>query len=378
MIVGRILLCSVLLLVANAAYAKYDRALDGKTKVWHNTPQRGVEPSWSGDRDRKGFATGRGTLTWFKVQRSWLTGSLLPGMKYITVSQYTGKMIDGKLEGPVVSVDAKGNTYHAEFADGHKTGEWIAGSLPASKKHTDQDAGQPQVVEAPAEGPPPAPKLDQHVAEKSQAKPAQPSQIAAEPTVVTEPKPEHSGDSLRSLAMPPSSLRVASLNESSSHRSAPPADTADTTAPASGPESSPPATAAPASAAIPGNDNDARTVAALDTEYQAAVKTNDATTIDRILADDFVLMNGPGQTLTKADLLKQAHDKQAKYERHEIQEGTQKVRVWRDTAVVTETVWVKGAENGKPIDQKIATTATYVRTPGGWRFVSGQAAAPAK
>jgi len=37
-------------------------------------------------------------------------------------------------------------------------------------------------------------------------------------------------------------------------------------------------------------------VAALDTEYQAAVKANDVATMDRILADDFVLVTGLGKT----------------------------------------------------------------------------------
>src|SRR6266849_5371099 len=36
--------------------------------------------------------------------------------------------------------------------------------------------------------------------------------------------------------------------------------------------------------------DDEKAVAALDTEYQAAVKKNDVATMDRILADDFVLV----------------------------------------------------------------------------------------
>ena len=35
------------------------------------------------------------------------------------------------------------------------------------------------------------------------------------------------------------------------------------------------------------SEEDAKTVAALDTKYQAAVKSNDAATMDQILADDF-------------------------------------------------------------------------------------------
>jgi hypothetical protein len=38
------------------------------------------------------------------------------------------------------------------------------------------------------------------------------------------------------------------------------------------------------------SEEDAKTVAALDTKYQAAVKANDAATMDQILADDFVFV----------------------------------------------------------------------------------------
>ena len=40
---------------------------------------------------------------------------------------------------------------------------------------------------------------------------------------------------------------------------------------------------------------DQKTVASIDTEYQAAVEKNDAATMDRILADDFVLIGSRGK-----------------------------------------------------------------------------------
>ena len=47
------------------------------------------------------------------------------------------------------------------------------------------------------------------------------------------------------------------------------------------------------------SEEDAKTVAALDTKYQAAVKSNDAVTMDQILADDFVLVTGVAKFLAK-------------------------------------------------------------------------------
>ena len=115
-------------------------------------------------------------------------------------------------------------------------------------------------------------------------------------------------------------------------------------------------------------------VAKLDTEYQAAVKANDAATMDRLLADDFVLVTGRGKTFSKADLLKEARDKTSVYEHQE--ELEQKVRVWGDTAVVTALLWIKGTSDGKPMDCKLWFSDTYVRTAKGWRYVLGQASLP--
>jgi ketosteroid isomerase-like protein len=122
-------------------------------------------------------------------------------------------------------------------------------------------------------------------------------------------------------------------------------------------------------AATPAEDK--ATVAALDTEYQAAVKNNDAATMDRILADDFVLVTGKGKTFTKTDLLKSARDKDQIYEHQEDTEQT--VRVWGDTAVVTALLWIKYTNKDGAQDYKLWFSDTYVRTKDGWRYVFGQA-----
>jgi ketosteroid isomerase-like protein len=124
------------------------------------------------------------------------------------------------------------------------------------------------------------------------------------------------------------------------------------------------------------SEEDAKTVAALDTKYQAAVKANDAATMDQILADDFVLVTGRGKVSSKTDLLDSARKKEVIYERQDEEPGSQKVRVWGDTAVVTALLWIKGVQEGKPIDYKLWFSDTYVRTPTGWRYVFGQASLP--
>jgi ketosteroid isomerase-like protein len=116
---------------------------------------------------------------------------------------------------------------------------------------------------------------------------------------------------------------------------------------------------------------DEKAVAALDTEYQAAVKNNDVVTIDRILADDFVLVTGLGKTYSKRDLLEEARSKRMQYERQE--DSQQKVRIWGDTAVVTALLWAKGTEDGKPFNYKLWFSDIYLKTGKGWRYVFAQA-----
>lgn len=120
-------------------------------------------------------------------------------------------------------------------------------------------------------------------------------------------------------------------------------------------------------------DNDRKTVAALDTEYQAAVKRNDAVTMVRILADDFVLVTGSGKTYTKADMLEDTRRGDV-YEQND--EEFQTVRVWGNTAVVTARLWEKYSSNGKSYDHKFWFSDTYVRTPEGWKYVFGQSSIP--
>lgn len=135
-----------------------------------------------------------------------------------------------------------------------------------------------------------------------------------------------------------------------------------------------PATAA-ASAAASAED-DRKTIAALDTEYQAAVERNDAETMARILHPDFVLVLGDGRTYIREDLLKSARDRHVIYERQVEDPGTQTVRVWGDTAVVTALLWLKGVQDGKHIERRLWFSDTYVRTPTGWRYAFGQASLP--
>lgn len=75
--------------------AGYMKTRDGRAWVWNNAPRPDDEVEWSGSVDENGLASGAGVLRWFK------------GSRFFT--QYEGKTVAGRLDGPTVSTDASGS-----------------------------------------------------------------------------------------------------------------------------------------------------------------------------------------------------------------------------------------------------------------------------
>lgn len=129
------------------------------------------------------------------------------------------------------------------------------------------------------------------------------------------------------------------------------------------------AAAHPASAAA----DDRQEVSRLDVAYQAAVKQNDAEAMAAILHPGFILVLGDGAVVSRQELLDEARSGHIVYERQDEDPGTQTVRLYGDTAVVTARLWLKGVRQGKAFDRRLWFSDTYVRTVEGWRYAFGQA-----
>jgi ketosteroid isomerase-like protein len=114
-------------------------------------------------------------------------------------------------------------------------------------------------------------------------------------------------------------------------------------------------------------------VAALDTEFQAAVAKNDVATIDRLLPSDYILVSDTGEVETKTDLLNEARAQTYSYSRQEDSHRT--VRMWGDTAVLTALLWAEGTAHGRHFDVKVWFSDTYACTSHGWRYVFAQVGA---
>lgn len=121
-------------------------------------------------------------------------------------------------------------------------------------------------------------------------------------------------------------------------------------------------------------EDDKLIVVALDAQYQQSVKENDIDTMDRLLADDFVLVTGSGKVITKADLLEETRSGRMVYECQE--DSHQAVRIWGDTAVITALLWAKGTNAGQPFEYHLWFSDVYVRTSHGWQYAFAQSSLP--
>lgn len=128
---------------------------------------------------------------------------------------------------------------------------------------------------------------------------------------------------------------------------------------------------APASAAC---TRDKAAIAALDTEYQAAVQRKDVAAIDRLLADDFVLVTGKGKVHDKAAVLESEGAVDLVYERQD--DSMQVVRLFGDTAIVTALLHAKGTDKGVPFEYRLWFSDVYLCTPTGWRYSFAQSSIP--
>ena len=89
-----------------------------------------------------------------------MTGSNIPSSKgrtvgAVVINRYSGKMVRGRFDGPVVNVDASGKVFHGTFVKGTKANDWVAGPLPRTDQQLNERVSKGGVdAQPPAEGPP--------------------------------------------------------------------------------------------------------------------------------------------------------------------------------------------------------------------------------
>jgi hypothetical protein len=206
--------CGTLLVLMQIARGEgnYQHTKDGKTLVWNNHPNPGDVATWSGPRDRDGFARGFGQLIWYTKE---------PGfVKPQSYARYWGRMVDGKFEGPV-NAHARRTTRYAIFIDGTRVTGWALGTAPSrattrwrtlvAKRRAISEpsfAKRSGVAEpeAPAAGPSFQRSEDRDLRSEDRNQRSEPDESIQDMWSERWPKIDID-DSLRLLAFPPRSLR---------------------------------------------------------------------------------------------------------------------------------------------------------------------------
>jgi ketosteroid isomerase-like protein len=111
-----------------------------------------------------------------------------------------------------------------------------------------------------------------------------------------------------------------------------------------------------------------KAVAALEQQWLQSQKTNNPDLVAPLIADKFVGTGPDGKITGKSELLAEA--KATKYSSMEYEDV--KVTVFGDTAIATGGSRSKGSDaSGKPMDEHVRWTDTWVKMPGGkWQCVA--------
>jgi len=115
-------------------------------------------------------------------------------------------------------------------------------------------------------------------------------------------------------------------------------------------------------------DTDLTTLARLEADWNDAHVRGDATALDRLFADDLVVVVPGMRAMTKADSLGVFASGRMKFDRYETSETT--FRVYDTTAIAMGRLRRTRVMADRTVDDDWRFTKVYVRRAGRWQVVS--------
>ena len=106
---------------------------------------------------------------------------------------------------------------------------------------------------------------------------------------------------------------------------------------------------------------------------QTALAKNDADAMDKIYAENYMLVNLDGSVQTRAERLAALRSGDAKYTAFSYSEPSIRINPEGTGAVAIARLAMKGMSKGKPMDGDYRVTQVYAKTKDGWKQVSAQA-----
>ena len=136
-----------------------------------------------------------------------------------------------------------------------------------------------------------------------------------------------------------------------------------------------PANAANTTTAAPAGDNSAAEaeIKKLMDTVQTALAKNDADAMEKIYADNYMLVNLDGSVQNKAERLASLRSGDTKYSSFTYSEPNFRFNPEGTGVIVIAKLSMKGTAKGKPIDGDYRITQVYRKMPDGWKQVTAQA-----
>jgi hypothetical protein len=99
---------------------------------------------------------------------------------------------------------------------------------------------------------------------------------------------------------------------------------------------------------------------------QAQIKGNRAE-LERLLADDYTLLNSGGKTETKAQFIAESTAPGFKLEPFAVEDAIEKV--WEKGAVMGGVVTLRGTDGGKPFAARLRFADIWAKRKGKWQVI---------
>ena len=113
---------------------------------------------------------------------------------------------------------------------------------------------------------------------------------------------------------------------------------------------------------------DSSKVIAMENAWNQAELKNDASAVQLLLAEDFVMTTAEGELYNKSQMVSSIRDKS--YSPEALQSTDMKVHAHGSTAVVTGMYYEKGTDKGKPWERRGRFTDTWMFMDNRWQCVA--------
>jgi ketosteroid isomerase-like protein len=113
---------------------------------------------------------------------------------------------------------------------------------------------------------------------------------------------------------------------------------------------------------------DSSKVIAMENAWNQAELKNDASAVQLLLAEDFVMTTAEGDLYNKSQIVASIRDKS--YNPDVLQSSDMKVHAHGNTAVVTGMYYEKGTDKGKPWERRGRFTDTWMFLDNRWQCVA--------